>query len=281
MTKYALAHSKLYLDNCEIEGNGRLVAYNPGWQKSPTISSVMLSRFRSELGYNTAGVDSRKGRPDMGLIREVFGKDIDKNEAYRLRRPAAFAMALLFAKDKGQSLDRLTVVGHSEGGRIVTTLLAENKVNLVAEKLIVVNPVGIGKFRGVGGLAQTVFDMVTSPDDSKNTGSGHQERVVGGSIEGILTSAFCAPRIYPDFWREKEVIKSENKTLSRLGHIASLGTETHLIINDLDSVIDPNFDHSLMPAGINLHTMPGGHAALYYPETMDKITSLVKGCDSF
>jgi pimeloyl-ACP methyl ester carboxylesterase len=253
--------------------------YNPGWQKGPTISTVMLEEASRPDGLNKAvvGFDNRRGKYEIGDIQKIFGPDVDPDDIHRLRRPTALGVGILALKEMGYDLSRSVVVGHSEGGRIISTLLDENTIGINTKKLILVNPVGAGDFRGLRGLAGTVADaakrVISKKSRTAYEGDLHED-VINGSIASFLESSFCAPRFYPQFWHEKEAIRRERSTLDRMSRIADKGTEVHLVLNEDDRVINPKRAIAECPPNVNLHVVPGGHDALYYQQTMRLILDL-------
>jgi pimeloyl-ACP methyl ester carboxylesterase len=248
-----------------------LFVVHPGWQKSPAIHANLLL-YAAENGLFPLGIDSRFTPANMEIVRGVFGDDTRIYQQDRLRRPAAVAAILLGLRGEYDlSLEDARFMGHSYGGAILTTLLAENTIGLGAGLVLVANSVGTGETLGLRGLAATIKNSARKRSQSAEYPKS--EKVVVKSLGSAMTAGAFA-LAHPLQWHgEMTAMTNEMGTFARLDMLHDRGADVSVFHAKDDSVI--NFRTSQARASeypqIDFVETEGGHDNLYTGDIIEQI----------
>ncbi len=259
------------------------VIVHPGWSKRPEMFANLLFAL-AEKGVMPIGVDTRFGYADrrqrngyhlgvratklasqsyqVSAENPFFEPQSAWENRYRLRRPTG-----LLALCLELGVEQARLFGHSEGGRITATVVAESDV-LIVPKLIVANAVGTGdSSRGTRRILRS------------NT---HNNYVVDGTVDlkqGLLSAAESAAyaTTHPRrFLRETKVIQ-ESDIWPLLDAAAVHGTAVTVMHARNDPLIE--YASSAKAAesrpGINFIPTEGAHSNVYKPALTEEIADLL------
>lgn len=224
------------------------IMVHPGWGKRPEILKYLLFEL-AEAGTRPIGVDTRFGYSDkfnhsgytfnsktggrtttqkyrVGTENPFFDVSSADDNKYRLRRPTGL-VALMLELD----IDEASMFGHSEGGRVVSTVAAESKIPLSVPKLVVANSVGVGETQGIEG-------QLKSNTSNNELFDSENLKTLSEAVPSALLSTIYAATHPRRWWREKAVIESadiwENLQICSVQN----GTEVTVIHAIADHVID-------------------------------------------
>jgi pimeloyl-ACP methyl ester carboxylesterase len=261
------------------------VVIHPGWGKKPEML-MRLMRQLTERGIRPVGVDTRFGYADRSnstgftngrdigrLLTQpyrtstenpYFNEQSRRANRLRLRRPTGLA-ALLLALNIGEA----SFVGHSDGGRITTTLLAESNLDINVPRLVVVNSVGVANNNGVKG-------MTRSNTSSNELFHGAVEK--RDALESAVVSTTYGMTHPRRFLSEKRMIDEAGVDLwENLSLVAKNGADVTVLHARGDQVLDfaSAAAHAPSYPGITFIPTVGGHSNIYTEDVTNQIVSLV------
>jgi pimeloyl-ACP methyl ester carboxylesterase len=249
-----------------------IVIKHPGWGKSPEMHAKLLMEL-AEAGFMPIGVDTRFGYSNRsealgyrlgsnvtnilgqswstGKENPFFKAATEEDNRYRLRRPTG-----LLSLCQTLNIESASLVGHSEGGRIISTVAAESSA-LHIPKLVLVNSAGAGD--SSHGLTR-MFRSNTQTNYVMN-GTVDLKEGVMSALESGRYAVTHARR----FIREKEVIQ-QTDIWRALDQAALNGidiTVMHARDDQLIEYEDAAFHAASRRDYVNFTPTEGGHSNVY------------------
>lgn len=193
-----------------------IVFLHPGWGKKPEMLKFIMNKL-VDAGRMPIALDTRFGYANIqaqgkGLLGQKyrvgsenihFPQASEWDNRYRLRRPTA-VLALIDGIEKKYHTEILSasLFGHSEGGRVMTTVAIASQ-RLRISKLVIANSVGTGDTQGVSGQIKSNFD-------SNELFDGESFGLLTEAIPSALESTAYAVSHLRRWLREKDVIENAN-----------------------------------------------------------------------
>ncbi len=267
----------------EVDQTKPAVVVHPGWGKRPEMLTKLLFAL-AERGAMPIGVDTRFGYADRGQshgynlgsrsvqlfkqsyqasnVNPFFKPQSTWENRYRLRRPTG-----LIALCLGLGFEDATLFGHSEGGRVVTTVVAESDV-LIVPRLVVANAVGTGD------SSKGTRRMLRNNTQNNYVLDGTVD-MTQGVLSAIESAAYAAthPR---RFHREYEVIKQAN-IWPMLDAVAKRGTDVSVLHAKNDPLIEfaSSSEAAASLPAINFIPTEGTHSNVYTNTLTEQIADLL------
>jgi pimeloyl-ACP methyl ester carboxylesterase len=260
------------------------VALHPGWAVSPKMHAPLLDEL-ADAGFFPVALNTKYGYANQPESRGYYlGANIGRlftqsyrvgaenihfpaadsrgENRYRLRRPTGVVSIL-----QSLGIDIASLVGFSDGGRIMTTVAAES-ASILVPHLLVVNAAGTGTSEG--GLERMARSArQTARDGSHLTSLTARMRK---TAESVTYTTLHGRR----FNEERRVIQSTD-LWPALGAVSTTSTEVTVLHAREDQLVD--YASSAKVArdypGVDFVPTDGGHGNFYSPNIRAQIVSLL------